>query len=224
MYLLQKLEALWNEVDIEMLKRVCIRDIRLPNELKNSLKCASDLVEMFDLLSNSPFCNWLEITILQRMAKAAEIPEAIKMIEIFKKCVHNRKCSEVKLYFKKKFINPDYLTVVSTKFNKNIEHLVVADLIEYCQKLETLLELPPKSNLLINHKKGCLEIFFAIPTHWCYYAYEVARSNSLRFRIIHLQHLQIGKFSKIYTINLTERKSAKSFLEKISAISYCEFS
>ena len=218
---MEKLEALWSEVDIHKLRKVCTRDPRLSNELKSSLRNASDLDEMFDLLSSSPFCTWLELTILKRMAKAAEIPEATRLIEIFEKCVHSRKCSEVELYFKKQYINPDHLTLVSAKLNENAEHLIVADLIRYCHKLETILKLPATSNALIKYRKGCLEISFVIPTYCCLYAFEIARSNYFRFRSIHIRYLQVGTFSKVYTLNLIDKENTKWLLEQASSILNC---
>ena len=225
MYLLEELEALWSnsEVDIHKLKKVCTRDIRLPNELKSSLRDAPNLDEMFDLLTSSPFCTWLEITILKRMAKTAEIPEATKLIETFAKCVHSRKCSEVIAYCKKQYINPDHLTLVRAKLSKNIEHLIVAELIDYCNELETILELPPTSNVLKGYRKGCLEISFVIPIYCSLHAFEIARSNSFRFRSIHIQYLQVGTFSKIYTSNLTKKENVKWLLEQASSSVNCEY-
>ena len=220
---MEKLEALWSEVDPQKLRKVCTRDPRLSNELKNSLRDATDLDKMFDLLSSSPFCTWLEITILKRMAKAAEIPEATRLIETFEKCVHSRKCSEVEFYFKKQYINPDHLKLVSGKLNENAEHLIVADLITYCHKLETILKLPDTSNVLIKYKKGCLEISFVIPIYCCLHAFEIARSNSFRFRSIHIRYLQVGTFPKIYTLNLTEKENAKSMLEQASSSLNCTY-
>ena len=223
MYLLKMLEALWSGVDISELKKVCIRDIRLSKELKNNLKDAINLDETFDLLSDSPFCSWLEITILERMAKTAEVPEALQLIKTFKERVHRRKCSEIKwLHFNKHYINPDHLEHVYTKLNKNAESLMVADLINYCHKLESILGLSAGSNTPNNYHKGCLEICFDIPTYCCLHAYETARINFYKFRAIHIQYLQVGTFPKIYTTNLTEKESAKCTLEKISSVSNCK--
>ena len=124
MYLLKKLEALWSGVDIGELKKVCIRDIRLSKELKNNLKNAINLDETFDLLSDSPFCSWLEITILERMAKTAEIPEALQLIKTFKECVHKRKCSEIKwLHFNKLYV--EHQTKTSSRPTHTVTILIL---------------------------------------------------------------------------------------------------
>ena len=222
LYLLEMLEALWSEVDIQKLTKVCKRDIRLSNELKTDLKNATNLDETFDLLTNSPFCSWLEIRILKRMAKAANIPEAMELIEAFEECVHSRKCSEVELHFMKQYINPDHLTSVIAKFNKNPEHLVVADLIKYCRKLETILKLPDDSSAPIKHSKGCLLICFIIPSYCSLHAYEIAKSNCFKLRHMHIQYLKIGNFHKINTVNLTKCEKANYHLKKISSILSCK--
>ena len=223
MYLLEKLEALWSTVDIHKLKRICNRDIRLSDEIKQSLEDVSDLEKTFNLLSRTPFCTWLEITILKRMAKAAEIPEATQLINTFEECVHRRKCSEVEsLYFKKVLFNPAHLTSVNAKLNDNAEHLTVADLIKYCHTLESVFHIPKGSSAPIGYKKGCLEIYLVIPTYCCLHAYEIAKSNMCKIQSIHIQYLQIGTFPKLYMVNLSEDKNAKCLLEKLSLVSNCE--
>ena len=141
LYLLHKLETLWSESDFSQLKKVCVRDTRLPNELRKNLKNATDLDETFDLLTKSPFCTWLEIRILKRMAVVADIPEATYMICTFEECVHSRKCANVKQYIKKEYMNPEHFEKVIAKLNDNFQHWVVADLIQYCHKLEAVYKL-----------------------------------------------------------------------------------
>ena len=77
-YMLDRLEELWCHVKFSKFKKICKRDGRLSNELKNELRSTNTLEEMFDVLSNSPFCNWLEIRILKCMATVAGNTEATK--------------------------------------------------------------------------------------------------------------------------------------------------
>ena len=209
-------------MDIEKLKKVCIRDARLSKKLKSKLKDVTNLDETFNLLSDTPFCSWLEIKILERMAKVAEVPEATQLIKMFEECVYGRKCSEVIVYFKKLFINPDHLTAVNAKLNKNPEHLLVADLIHYCHKLETVLYLPSESKGLISFTTGCLEICFVIPAHCCSHAYEMAKRNFFKLRSVCVQYLQVGTFPKIYIVNLSQKKKARCLLKSVSLILNCK--
>ena len=220
--MLSRLEELWSDVEFSKLRNTCKRDRRLSEELRVNLQSTSNLEELFDLLSNSLFCSWLEIRILKCMAKVADIPEATSMLNIFEECVHSRKCSEVESHFKKTFINPDYLTLVVAKLNKNAEDVIVADLIKYCYKQESILRLPPESVTSVGSSKGCLEVYMVIPCYCYLYAYEIAKSCFFKLRPCNIQYLQIGTFSKIYTTNLAGTIEAKLFLADISSQNNCK--
>ena len=222
LYLLNKLEALWSEVDFSELKKICKRDNRLSNELRSNVGNANDLEETLDLLSNSPFCSWLELRILKRMARVANVPEATDMINVFEECVHNRKCSEVTVYFIKEYINPDHLTLVEAKLNRNADDLIVSDLIEYCHKLESICKIPHESSALVGTEKGCLKVCFAIPTYCYLHAYEIVKSDFWRLRPIHIQYLQIGTYPRIYAIGNQRISTDQSFLKWISSFDICK--
>ena len=217
--MLSRLEELWSNVEFSKLKNTCKRDRRLSVELRNDLQSTTTLEEMFDLLSDSQFCTWLEIRILKCMAKVADIPEATSMLNIFEECVHSRKCSEVRVHFKKIYINPDHLTLVVAKLNKNAENMIVADLIKYCYKQESILQLPPESITLVNSNTGCLEICVVIPCYCSMYAYEVVKSCFFKLRPLNIQYLQIGTFPKVYTTNMTKATETRS---EISSFDDCK--
>ena len=221
-YMLSRLEELWSSVEFSKLKNTCKRDRRLSDELRCNLQSTVSLEEIFDLLSDSPFCTWLEIRILKCMAKVAGVAEATSMLSIFEECVHSRRCSEVGAYFKRKYINPDHLTLVVAKLNKNAENVIVGDLIKYCHKLESILQLPSESITLVGSNTGCLEIHMVIPCDCCLHTYEVAKSCFFKLRPFNTQYLQIGTFTKVYTMNLAETMEAKSFLADMSSQSSCK--
>ena len=223
LYLLNKLEVLWSTVEFSDLKKICKRDNRFSEKLKSDVKNATDLEETLDILANSPFCSWLELRILKRMAIVADVPEATLMINLFEECVHDRKCSEVKPYFREKYINPDHLTLVEAKLNQSADDLMVRDLIKYCHKLESLCRIPSESSILVGSKEGCLKICFAIPTYCCLHAYEIAKNNFFRLRHIHIQYLKIGKYETIFALRSTDIDSDGLFLSWISGIDNCEY-
>ena len=220
--MLHRLEVLWSNVEFRKLKNACIRYRRLSEQLRNELKSATTFERILNLLSNSPFCNWLEIGILKCIANVANIPEATNMLKIFEECVYCRKCSEVKSYFIKQYINPDHLTLVIAKLNANAEHIAVRKLIEYCHELDSVLNLPSETNILVGSKSGCLEIHLVIPSYCCLHAYEVAKGCFFKLRPFSIQYLQIGTLPKIYTTNLTGSKEAKSLLTEISSWNNCK--
>lgn len=222
-YLLQKLESLWSEVDFHSLKRVCIRDIRISDDpdLKRSINGANDLEKIFDLLSKTPFCTWLEIRILKRMAKTVKIPEATQIIQIFEDCVYNKKCSEVISKSNEKYIHSNHLKFVTLKVNKIAEKWNIAQLIEYCHNLDNIFNLSTDSITPTEYQDGCLEICIVIPNYCSLHAYKVAQSSFFKFRYINIQYLQIGTFPKIYIANVNETENAKFILERVSSIAKC---
>ena len=222
LYLLSKLEAFWSAVDFTELRKICKRDNLLSDKLKRDVKDAPNLEKTIDLLANSPFCTWLELRILKRMAKVADVPEATQMINVFEECVHSRMCSEVKQYFREGYINPDHLTMVEAKLNLRADHLKVCELIKYCHKLESICKLPAESSVLVGSNEGCLKVWFVIPTYYCLYAYEIANSNFFRLRPLHIQYLQIGRCEKIFAIGSANMNSDPSVLKWISCIDNCK--
>ena len=221
-YMLSKLSELWNDVKFSKLKDACIRDKRLSPELKRSLELANTLNAMLNLLSSTNFCTWLEIRILRSMAEVADVPKAIKIIDMFKSCVYSKKCFEVAKHLKKSYINPDHVESVTIKVNKDAECLVVTDLIEYCHNLESIFEQPTLS-AIVNTTTGCLEICLVIPKYWQLHVYEVVKSRFIKLRPFNIQYIQIGILPKVYTTNLTKMTEANLLLMEISSHSDSKF-
>ena len=222
--MLDRLEDLWNNVEFSKFKNICERDRRLSDKLRKNLEPVNNLQKLFNVLSKSPFCNWLEIRILKCMAEVANIPEATRMLNIFEECIYNRKCSEVETHFAKQFINPDHLALVIAKLNKSAEHIIVKDLIKYRQKLETVLQSPPESTILVGSNTGCLEVSMVFPCDSCILAYEVAKSCFFKLRSFNIQYLQIGTFPKVYAINVTKTAEAEALLTELSSYNNCKLS
>ena len=143
-YLIVHLDALWSKVDIEILKRVCMRDIRLPHELKSELKVVTSLEELLDCLVNFQFCNWMELTLLKRMAVVVDIPKSTQMISVFEECVHRRSCCEVMPYFRKQYIMHWDIFEKILK-NKGAYVTTVANLMKEYRKMEPILQVPKSS-------------------------------------------------------------------------------
>ena len=220
-FMLSKLKELWKDVEFSHLKDACLWDMRLSDELRQNLKSVKNLTEMFELLSRTHFCTWLEIRILQSLADVAGVDKAIQILNTFEDCVYSRKCSEVIIHFKERYINPYHFSTVRTKLNKNAKCLIVGDLIKYCHKLESFLN-QHKSSAFKSSKTGCLELCLVIPEYWHLHAYEVAKNRFLRLRHFNIQYLQIGTLPRVYATDLTRTK-ANLLLTEISSHNECKF-
>ena len=216
--MLSTLKKLWNDVKFSKLKGVCLADNRLSRELKSELESKGDsLQDLFNILSNTPFCNWLNIHILKDMAKVSDISEATQIINDFEKCVYSKKCSEVMQYISEQYINPDHYSKVVAKLNINAGHITVNDLIKYLDKLESILQLPHGLSTVVDIKEGCVEIYFIIPCDYCLHTYEMAKRRSFKLRSLNCQYITIGVFSVIYVTNLITTPKAKSSISEISS-------
>jgi len=215
LHLLNKLEALWSEVDFNSLRKICIRDIRISESLRKSLHSECTLEETFDLLKRSPFLTWFEIRILKRMANEADVTEAKCLIKCYENYAFNKPCSAVQPYFYKAYINPDHLTEVTAKLNLNSEKIIVSDLIKYCLKLDGVAGVPPGSSTLLQYKEGCLEFSVVIPKEYSFHAYNKAKGILLKLRPLHIQYHQVGSYPKIFTVNLCNAKEDDILLDNL---------
>ena len=48
---------------------------------------------------------------------------------------------------------------------------------------------------------GCLQITCVIPIHCALHAYEMAKTNFLKFRQFHIQYIEIESFPKVFALN-----------------------
>ena len=127
-YMLNRLEDMWSSANFSELKRCAKRDPRFSSTLRSELACTSNLEEMLDILSDSEFCNWLDIQILKRMGRVAEVPEAMSLIRIYENCIYPKKCSDVKAHIRKEYVNSDDKIA---KLKEDVEKkLTVADLMK----------------------------------------------------------------------------------------------
>ena len=218
-FLLNKLNELWINVNLSKLRDACIRDQRLSPELKKHLESADTVNTIINLLAKTPFCTWLEVRTLRSMADVAGVPKAIEIIDTFKSCVYSRKCSdlEVRKYLEPKYMNikTEHLTLVKSKVNMDAEHIKVSQLIEFCHNLESILPQP----VLVGSEAGCLEVYLVIPKHWHLHAYKEVKSHFFKLRLFNIQYLQIGTLPKVHTTDLTKMTEANLFLKSSNNIS-----
>ena len=191
-------------MNFTQLKNVCTQwGTQLPSEYKQKVRAAAGLDDLLDALDNPMYCNWLNIRVLKRIVKIINIQEAKNLIQLYENCVYSRKVSDVKIHFRPNFFNPLHLSLVDAKIAKAFESLTVADIIKYCQELESNLGVGTGSVTVTECQSGCLLITCVIPIHCALHAYETAKINFLRFRQYHIQSIEIKPFPKIYSFNVS---------------------
>ena len=203
--LFNKLGTLFGQVDFTQLKRACIqRGTLLPNEFKQKIREANELDALLDALDNPLYCNWLNTRLLKRIVKTIDIPEAEQLIQTYENCVYSRKVSDVKMHFDSRCFEKSLVTLVSAKINAKFESLTVADIIDYCQKLEFNMGVDNGTVTATQCQRGCLLITCVIPMHCALYAYKTAKTTFLNFRQFHIQYIEIESFPKVFALKFAK--------------------
>ena len=197
-----KLRILFDEVNFIQLKNAFIqRGTRLPSEFKQQIKAANKLDDLLDVLDNPMYCNWLNICLLKRIVKTIDIPEAKNLIQAYENCVYSRKVSDVEIHFHSDYFKPSHVSLVNAKIVRSLTNLTVADIIKYCERLESNMGVYAGSVTATECQPGCLQITCVIPIHCSLLAYEMAKTNFLKFRPFHIQYIEIESFPKVFALN-----------------------
>ena len=206
---------MFDEVNFTQLKNACIqRGTRVPSEFKQQIKAANKLDDLLDVLDNPVYCNWLNICLLKRIVKTIDIPEAKNLIQAYESCVYSRKVSDVEIHFHSDYFKPSHVSLVNAKIMKSFTKLTVADIIKYCERLESNMGVCAGSVTATECQPGCLQITCVIPLHCALHAYETAKTNFLKFRQSHIQYIEIKPFPKVFAVNF------QSYLNTLTSGTY----
>ena len=203
-YLFNKLGVLFSEVNFIRLKNACIqRGSPLPSEFKQQIRYAVDLDDLLDVLDNPMYCNWLNIHLLKRIVRSLDIPEAKHLIQAYERSVYSRKVSEVEKYFHSDYFKPSHVSLVNAKIVRSFGNLTVADIIKYCESLESNMGVYAGSVTATECTPGCLQLTCVIPIHLALHAYETTKTNFLKFRQAHIQYIKIETFPKVFALKFS---------------------
>ena len=218
-YLFYKLEYLFSKTDFAKLKSVCmLRGAPLPQKYKQQIKDAQEPEDIFDALDNPLYCNWLNVRLLERIAKNIENQLAEELIKIYKEIVYSRKVSNVKQYFGICF-DKQTMSHIEVKINKIHEDLTVKDILNN-YKLEEVMNIYTGAMSVKDTSVGCLKITIVIPLHCSLHAFEMAQRNALKLRQFHIQYLEIESLPKVFALNHSDNENTLSSLS--SSIPICK--
>ena len=178
------------------------RGVQFPDDLYQSIKAAQDLDTLLDLLADSKHWSWVDLRLLETLTTSSGISAAKLLITKYKKVIFPKKLSEVldKLFMPQQKEDMEaYTTRVGMKILKEPDEITVADLSQFAPVLETVIMDINNGTCVLEHvSKGCLEIYWLIPTHCRFHAYKSALNNRHTFCKIHLQYLHIEPYPPIY--------------------------
>ena len=205
MFLTSKLKLLLVKTDFSNIQRSCIEQINTPNgaqltpDLVARINSCENVTMLFKVLAESPYWSWIDVRLLQVMAAASVLVEAIQLLSSYRNAIFSKKLIDLLPNAPTKEVKEVYYTKLVTKVNKSPEEMTVADLLEFQTQLEEVLLDIKKGICILEHiENGCIKVHWYIPTSCVDEAYHTAVVRSYQFSDLHLQCLKIGHYPTIY--------------------------
>ena len=208
-YVFKNIMSLLNTIDFSKLKQNCtLKVAKFPDTFTEQMQEVEKIDKFLEVLSNPLYCSWINTRLLRRIVLMADIPEAVKLIDMYERWLHPKKVSDVIHCFQTEYFNPEHTEMVKTKINANPKTLTVSQVVRYCQILESNMCIPEGSAALIDCNTGCLTITFRIPLYCVLHAYEMAKKNFFMFRQFHIQYIDIKKFPKVFVMSIAPAENS----------------
>ena len=138
---------------------------KLPSEFVDKIYATKNLNDLLALLIASPYCNWMNVRLLEKMAALSCQVEAEQLITKYKKVVFSKKVTDVLQYIPNVKVTDDYYVKVRDKWKKDLEDITVEDIANHWVQLENIFDIDQSEILLKNLLKGCVEINWLIPVN-----------------------------------------------------------
>ena len=213
-----KMKKLLKKADYDDLRDACIAQIRNPGgaELSESLidqiSAKNKINDLFCLLVRTPYWSWFDIRMLEAMVVASDNLQAEELLKNYKAAVFSKKLIDLLPNVPSKEVKEEYYSKVVTKLNLGHNEMTVADLLKFQSQLEAVIMDIQKGTCVLEHlEKGCIEVYWYIPTTCVDGAYQTARVRCNQFKDFNLLYIKIGHYPVIHDpLNLPNVISALS--------------
>ena len=178
---------------------------RHPEPLKMKIKEANELNTLLDALADSKYWNFADLRIINVLVHSSGIREAKDLLDNYRRAFFSKTLSDVlRTCIPKEVLPPnqhkDYVCRVSSKIPEEPDEITIADLAQYCTRLETVIMDIHEGCCALERiqQKACIKIHWLIPIRYSYHAYKSAFNNRHKFHSLHLQYLEIESYPVIY--------------------------
>ena len=203
--LISQLNDILKYYDVSTLRAALIHQARTPDGVKLSkafirkLEAIESSSDLLSLVGSFPSCNWLDIRLIKALARGSRNKSAIDMLESYKNYVYTKKLFDALPSFSKEQEKNTYVTAVSAKIKMDPDKVTVGDIVQHKSKLGSVILDLGNQNLNIKHvRKGCLQVFYVIPSQHSFRAYKMALHNCQKFYLTDLILIEIGDHPFIY--------------------------
>ena len=168
------------EEDFRKVKRSCLQNNNVPGGLalskdtQDKIENAKDFDDLFDTLIHTPYWNWMNIRLLERMVGNC-IP-AKQLIHQYKIEVYSKKLKDVLSEIPILNVPTDEYTKIQVKCVKDFNDVTIGDIVKNWNEIEERFNVK-ESMLLESIAKGCVEICWLLPNGLVEHAISSAAKN-----------------------------------------------
>ena len=165
--LVSALRSLLCEDKFQMLRRGYITNKKfrkLPSTFIDKIRATKTLDDLFDVVVDSPYCNWMNIRLLEHMAAASLQTNVRQLIDQYKNAVFSKRLQDVFQQIPEIEITEDYYSEVKQKWNKRFEEVTLKDVNGQWNKLEKIFDVEDPTLLLNRVISGSIQFHWIIPT------------------------------------------------------------
>ena len=153
--------TLKEEKEFITVRRNCFQNVNvtgtisLQKETQNEIRHAENFDKLFDVLCTTPYWNWMNIRMIEKMA--GDCISARKLIIQYKNKIFSKKVKDILSEIPKFEVDTDTYTKVTEKWDKNFNDLTINDVVERWSDIEEKFDVEDKM-LLKSITEGCVEI------------------------------------------------------------------
>ena len=166
--------------DFRKVRRSCVQNVNvtggisLAQDTLDKIKKAENFDDLFDALCDTPYWNWMNIRMLEKMV--GDCMPAKQLINQYKSEVYSRKLKDVLSEIPTLKIPTDKYTEVKVKWKKDFNELTVKDIVEQWNEIEKRFNVQ-ESILLQSIIEGCVEICWLLPNDLVEHAISSVTTN-----------------------------------------------
>jgi len=197
--------------DFDILRNACITQnsgpggTNLPPEFLDHIQGISNIRDLINQVIRNGFFTWINVSLVEAMAAASEIPEAFYLVNKYKDFAFQKKLGEILPCTSNQKLQSEYLEKLSLKINKTPDEITVEDLVKYKTVLEeVILDINKGSLHLESISEGCIEVHCLIPIQLISHAYESSLKNRSKLRDLHIRYLHFEGHDRIHSIECSK--------------------
>ena len=168
--LVSKLRNVLSEDKFAQVRRGCVtnnktlRSTKYPDDFVKEVDATKTLDELFDVVTKSPYCNWMNVHLLEKMEVASLQYGADSLVKQYKEAVSAIKLRDIFDEIPEIEVPEYYYSKAKEKWHKDFDNVTVKDVIGNWNKLERIFDVENPSQLLDRVIKGCVKFHWLIPS------------------------------------------------------------